>query len=616
MESKDFDVIVVGAGHAGVEAATASARCGAKTALITNKIDDLGALSCNPSIGGVGKGILVREIDALDGIMARATDLASINRRILNQSKGPAVWGPRHQVDRELYKSAILRLLNGYKNLEILYAHVFDIKILSDNTFETIGQCGEIFKSKSLIITAGTFLKGKIVRGEERITAGRIGDKSSESLGEKIRNMGLNIFRLKTGTPPRILKDSIDFSNMDIQESDTTSPAFSYLNKEINIKQLPCFITKTTIESHEVIKNNKEKIPTLNGDIKFKGPRYCPSIEDKIRRFGDKNGHQTFLEPEGLNSDLIYPSGLSTSMSIEMQEEFFHKIKGLENCKIAQYGYAIEYDFIDPTELDLTLECKKIPNLFFAGQIIGTTGYEEAGSLGIIAGINAAFKVQKKEKFIPERYNSYIGVMIDDLVMNGVDGEPYRMFTSRSEYRLSCRSDNADLRLTPLAIEMGFCENERIKKFNKKLSKIKELEILLNCEKKLSPNELKTIYSIEINQDGVRRNAIELLEKGFNFQKIKEIFNIPSFEKEIEEYFQIQAQYKVYLERQEKDIDMIKKEEDKKIPENFDFRSMKMLSTEVIEKLEKFKPKDIYQASRIPGITPVAINAILKEICS
>ncbi len=607
-----FDVIVIGAGHAGIEAGTASARIGAKTLILTNHIENLGTLSCNPSIGGVGKGIVVKEIDALDGIMGKACDLSSINRKNLNQSKGAAVWGPRHQIDRLLYKKAIKEILENYINLTILYDHIENFKILENNLGFTIKGKNEEYKARSLIITTGTFLGGQIILGKKRINAGRINENGSYSLSDCIKNLRLDMSRLKTGTPARINKHSINFEGLEIQNSDIKMRPMSYMNDTIKVEQIPCFMTYTNTETHKIIKDNFYQIPTVNGEIKFKGPRYCPSIEDKIRRFGDKDRHQIFLEPEGLNSDLIYPNGLSTSMSEELQERFLKSIKGLENSKIEQFGYAIEYDFIDPRELIHTLEVKKINNLFLAGQIIGTTGYEEAAGLGLIAGVNAALKsLNIKKEFILNRGDGYIGVMIDDLVTNGVDFEPYRLFTSRSEYRITCRSDNADIRLTKLGERFNLISRERIKFFKEKQGKYNELLLKLN-ENFITPHKLKEFFNIEINQDGIKRNGFDLIEKGLSLEQIKNIFKIENYNKDIEFTIENNAKYKTYILRQNEEIELMRKQQELKIPNNFDFKSIKSFSTEIIEKLEKIKPKDIAHASRIPGLTPVAINTLIK----
>ena len=618
--NKFYDVIVIGGGNAGIEASTSSARIGAKTLLITFSYRNLGTLSCNPSIGGIGKGAVVREIDALDGIMARATDFASINRKNLNASKGPAVWGPRHQIDRELYRTAMKELLKDYDNLDIVENQV--IKLIIDNINGKKIACGvelasgDIIKSKAVVLTTGTFLNGKTICGEERISAGRIDEPPSIDLANYLHTLELEMTRLKTGTPCRLDKNTINYDGLEIQPSDTTTLPMSYINDEIQLQQLDCYITYTNDQSHKIIRDGWERIPAVNGDIKYNGPRYCPSIETKLQRF-DHPRHQVFLEPEGLTSNLIYPNGISTSMPKDMQDAFIHTIKGLENAKIMQYGYAIEYDLVDPREVKQTLETKKIEGLFLAGQIIGTTGYEEAGGLGCIAGINAGLFAGfgRNKEFILSREQAYIGVMIDDITTLGVGEEPYRLFTSRSEYRLACRTDNADFRLTELGYKMGCVKNERWLIFSHLKDESNKIKNIL-IEKKHSPSEwLK--FGIEVNNDGIVRSAYELLS--YPKMNTDKLFELCGFEKNdisrrAKEHILFDAMYEKYIIRQQNTIEEMKQNQSIKIPENFDYKSIKALSNEEIEKLEKTKPETIHQASRISGITPTSIIAILEKI--
>ena len=499
-----YDVVVIGGGHAGVEAACASARMKSKTLLITHKIEKIGEMSCNPAIGGLGKGHLVREIDALDGIMGRAIDNSGIQFRMLNLSRGPAVQGPRAQADRVLYKKSIQDIVKKQENLDILEGSVEDI-ILTNNKLKgvLVENIGEI-KSKTLVLTTGTFLRGLIRIGKKSYGAGRVGDKPAINLAKSIERLKFSIGRLKTGTPPRIDKKSINFNDLSEQKPDSVIKPFSFINKLIHIKQISCFLTNTNDHTHKIINNNIHLSPMYSGEIKSMGARYCPSIEDKVRKFSDKNSHQIFLEPEGLESEVIYPNGISTSLPEGVQEEFVHSIKGLEKAKIIKPGYAIEYDYVNPQELYHSLETKKIKNLFFAGQINGTTGYEEAAAQGIMAGINAALVSNNKETFVLDRADGYIGVLIDDLVVKGTK-EPYRMFTSRSEYRLLLRADNADQRLTPLGIKIGCVGKIRKTIFEEKIEKIKSSFSLVRS-KKISPNELSK-KGIKINHDGKKRTA-------------------------------------------------------------------------------------------------------------
>ena len=615
------DVIIIGAGHAGLEAACAAARMGVATILITKKLDNLGEMSCNPAIGGVAKGTIVREIDALDGVMGRAIDMAGIHFRILNESKGEAVHSPRAQADRLLYKQAVRKILQqDYKQLQIIFATVSDIEIINKTAHGVVLDDGRTISAKSIILTTGTFLNGVIHIGDKQIPAGRIGEEPSRGISKRLAQFNFTLSRLKTGTPPRILKSSIDFSTLEEQKGDTVPQPFSYLNTQIETPQTSCFITYTNKKSHEIIRNNLAKSAMYGGYIASKGPRYCPSIEDKIYRFADKERHQIFLEPETLAGDLIYPNGISTSLPADVQLEFLHSIQGLENCVMTQAGYAIEYDFVDPRELLPTLETKKIRGLFFAGQINGTTGYEEAGGQGIVAGINAALKANGSQKeFTLNRATSYIGVMIDDLTTLGVS-EPYRMLTSRAEYRLNLRADNADLRLTQMAIDVGCASNKRREMFLDKKKKLDEArEILQNL--KISPKKL-TENGIAMKQDGVVRSAFELLSfpeinpltKGeVELTKLCKIWpeEISKIDLKMQKQIAIDGLYAPYIKRQEQDIAILKQDENIKIPLNIDYTKIQSLSLEVREKLNLARPANVGSALRIQGITPAAAMAII-----
>ena len=611
----NYDVIVIGAGHAGVEAVCASARMGAKSLLITKKFDNLGEMSCNPAIGGVAKGTIVREIDALDGIMGRAIDKAGIHFKILNASKGYAVHSPRAQADRKLYKLAIREILQNYPNLTIIYNNVEDLVIDNNKIIGVVLDDKSIINSKSVVLTTGTFLRGVIHIGNLQTSAGRVGEEPSVGIAKALERYKFLLGRLKTGTPPRILKSSINYSDLEMQEGDNPPIPFSYLSEKIETPQIHCAITYTNQNTHKIIKENLQKSAMYGGNISGIGPRYCPSIEDKIHRFYDKERHQIFLEPEGLDSDLVYPNGISNSLPIEVQEQFLRSIKGLENAIITQAGYAIEYDFVDPRELLPTLETKKIKNLFFAGQINGTTGYEEAGGQGIVAGINAGLKALNiDDEFILDRSTSYIGVMIDDLTTLGTN-EPYRMLTSRAEYRLTIRADNADLRLTEMGAKFNLISNQRTANFLLRKNKIFEVSEILN-NLKISPKKLEE-YGFTIKQDGVVRSAYQLLSfPNFDFKMVEKIWQneFSHFEHNIKKQVEINASYLSYVKRQDDDINIFRQEEQLKIPLDIDYNLIQSLSNEVKEKLSKYRPVTIGSALKIQGITIASIMAILIYI--